>query len=177
MSKVIIAALASAVKSVKELPPTPTFDRAKSEQTLKDCTGLDGKDLAAMVDFAAKKHSDKYGDTETLAIQAVFNALASGIEGGFETLSPIMSRLATAARSAGKLSVTGSQWVSAIHGKDDAEKDVVALVAKVKTLRQGAKAWSEVQSALNLTDASRQQLYMIVKDLAKDKAKDFSPAA
>jgi len=81
------------------------------------------------------------------------------------------------ALATGKLSVTGSQWIAAIHGKDDAEKDVVALVSKVKTLRQNAKAWSEVQTALNLTDASRQQLYMIVKDLAKDKAKDFAPAA
>jgi hypothetical protein len=176
MSKVIITALAVALKSVKELPPTPTLNPAPIPEALK-AAGLDEKEVTQAVDFAAKKHADKYGDTETLAIQAVFNAMASGIEGGFETLSPIMSRLATAARSAGKLSVTGSQWMSTIHGKDDAEEKVVSLVSKVKTLRQSAKAWSEVQSALNLTDASRQQLYMIVKDLAKDKAKDFAPAA
>jgi hypothetical protein len=175
MSKAIISALANATKAVRELPPTPTFNPAPIREALKSA-GLDEKEVSQAVDFAAKKHADKYGDTESLAIQAVFNSLASGVEGGFETLSPIMSRMATAARSAGKLSVTGSQWLSAIHGKEDAEKEHIALVAKVKALRQGGKAWSEVQNTLNLSDASRQQLYMIAKDLPKDKAKEFANA-
>ena len=70
MSKLILSALAAAIKAVKELPPTPAFNPAPIRDALK-AAGLDEKEVSQAVDFAAKKHSDKYGDTETLAVQAV----------------------------------------------------------------------------------------------------------
>jgi hypothetical protein len=178
MSKVIIAALVSATKAVKELPPAPSFDITKAIAYFRDVEGQ--SEPAAKVSASARKakFDAEHGDGESIALQTVFNCLAEGVTDGLEGMSPIMSRLATAARAAGKVNVTAAQWSAALDGKPE-EPAHKELLEKARTLRGEGVAWSEIGERLKLSEATRQQLYIVCKALpeaVRVKVWGFYPA-
>jgi hypothetical protein len=161
MSKEIISALAAASKAVKALPPAPTFDPAPLRAAF-EAAQLPEKFIESALRESEAKFIATHGDTGERLIQTVLAELA-GACGGIEALSTVAGRMAKAARTEGKTSVTGSQWRAALEGKPEAPEHA-ALLKRAAKLRADEKPWSKIAEELNLTDAAQSQLYLLVKD-------------
>lgn len=160
MSKEIIAALAAASKAVRALPPAPTFDPAPIRAAFV-AANLPEKFIENALRESEAKFIATHGDTGERLIQTVLAELADAC-GGIEALSTVAGRMAKAARSEGKTTVTGSQWRAALAGEPE-QPEHATLLKRAAKLRAEEKPWSKIAEELNLTDAAQSQLYLLVK--------------
>ncbi len=176
MSKILTTALRSAIKALTELPPAPTFN-AEPIRAAFVASGLPESFIASALKESEKKHAATHGNTEENAVKAILSALSEAItggEGGIAQLSLICGRMATEARKAGKVNVTASEWSLALANDAKANPAHVALLEQAKALRAAGKPWSDMETTMNLSESTRQALYVTVKDHAR-KA-EFAPA-
>lgn len=170
----LFGGVVKALSALLSIPSSPVFNPAPIRAALKGA-GLDTKEVEQAVDFAAKKHAEKHGDTAAIELQAVINAIAGE---DIETFATTAARMAREARKAGKINLTPSEARDAVNGKTEdgkpAPAEHVKLVLEARKLRQAGKAWSEVYEALTLTDSAGVALYTAVKALPDAARKAWS---
>jgi hypothetical protein len=167
MSQKLTTALKSITASLKGLADAPAFDRAGVLKTIQTIPGLSDKEANNMVDYAEQQHAAKHGDTDTQALKLALMCLMDSF--GADNISTVARNMASERRNAGKLAYTQSQYNAALAGKPEegskeVNKAVVDIVNKAKALRLKATSWSDIEDQLNLSGASRQALYLEVKD-------------
>lgn len=158
--KEIIAALAAASKSVKALPPAPTFDPAPLRAAF-EAAQLPEKFIESALRESEAKFLATHGDTGERILATILAELAPAC-GGIEAVSTVAGRMAKAARTEGKTVVTGSQWRAALEGEPE-QPEHATLLRRAAKLRADEKPWSKIAEELNLTDAAQSQLYLLVK--------------
>ncbi len=163
--KLIVSALALASKSLKELPPAPTFDYdARLSIMLQAFEGMPDADTKAKnaCDRLSEQFTKAHGDTSDRFAKTVLAVIADSL-GGIEELAKVARDMASEARSAGKLSITGSEFEKALKGEKDARADVQTIVDKASDMRKQEKPapWSEIEEKLNLSPSTRQALYVL----------------
>lgn len=160
--KVILSALATASKSVKGLPPAPTFDPAPLRAAF-EAAQLPEKFIENALRESEKKFVATHGDTGERIARTVLADIAESL-GGIEELALLAGRMAKTARAEGKVNATASEWKAALEGEKDARAELQTLADKASDLRKDGKAWSEVAEALNLSPAAQSALYLVSKE-------------
>jgi len=64
------------------------------------------------------------------------------------------------AASEGKLQATTKEFKDALSGEPGARADLLPVAEKAAAMRKDGKAWSEIGNELNLSESTRQALYM-----------------
>jgi hypothetical protein len=168
-AKAILSALSNASKAVKEAPAAPIFDyEARYEMIRPAFEGLRDADQKARNSVnALKEQFEKVnGNTGEAMARLVLSTIAESL-GGIGEVSRIARGMASEVATAGKVSVTAGEWRKALKGESDAKPEHVSLCEKAIELRAAGKPWSEIGSALNIADSSRQQLYNVAKEFPK----------
>jgi hypothetical protein len=162
--KSILSALANASKTVKGLPPAPTFDPAPIRAAL-EAANLPEKFVENALRESEKKFISTHGDNAERLARTVIQDIAESL-GGLDEFARIAGRMASEARKEGKVNVTGAEWRAAAEGNKEAKPEHVTLLEKASDLRKDGKPWSEVQTLLGLSDAARSQLYTVAKEFS-----------
>jgi hypothetical protein len=158
----VIAALASASNAVKNLPAAPTFNGDALHKSFLDA-GLPEDFAKRAVEESKRKFEAIHGNTGEAVARAVIHSIADSL-GGLEEFARLASRLASDARAAGKVTVTGKDWEACAKEGKEAKPEHKTLFAKARELYREGKAWSEIETVLNLAPASRQQLYLVARE-------------
>jgi hypothetical protein len=160
--KSILAAIANASKTVKALPPAPTFDPAPIRAAF-EAANLPTKFIDSALAESERKFIATHGDNGERIARSVIQDIAESL-GGLDEFARIAGRMASEARKEGKVNVTGAEWRAAAEGDKEAKPEHVSLLEKASDLRKDGKPWSEIQTLLGLSDAARSQLYTVARD-------------
>ncbi len=166
--KLIVSALALASKSLKDLPPAPTFDYdARLSIMLQAFDGMPDADKKARnaCDRLKEQFTAANGDSSERYARTVIATIAESL-GGLDDFARVASNMASKARSEGKINVTKGEFEKAFKGDKEARADVLSLIDKASDMRKEAKpqAWSKIAEALNLSPATQQTLYLLSSD-------------
>jgi hypothetical protein len=166
-----VVALMAAIKAIETLPAAPAFDREARRALIATAfEGLPERFIDSALDEAEKKHKETHGDNGERITRAVITTLAPAF-GGLEEFAKVTRSMASEARKAGKVNVTGSEWRAALEGKEGTPPEHVSLAESASKLYKDGKPWSEIEESLNLSPASQQGLYLVSKDFP-----DYFPA-
>lgn len=167
---VLIIAMKALIEKLSNLPPVPVFDSSKLEAVLTE-TGASAKEIEQIVAFRLKAHNEKHGDGLTAQLRETFESL-SPVFGGADEFGKAIARLASEKRTAGKINLTTAEFKAAQDGKADAKADAVTVWNKTAQMRKEGQNWSKIQEVLNLSDATRVNIYNLAREL-----KEFQPVA
>lgn len=166
-----VLALLAAIKAVENLPAAPVFDREARRALIATAfEGLPSKFIDSALDEAERKHKETHGDNGERIARAVIESIAPAF-GGLEEFAKVTRGMASEARKAGKVSLTGLEWRAALEGKEGTPSEHIALVQSASKLYKDGKPWSEIHESLNLAPGSQQGLYLVSKDFP-----DYFPA-
>ena len=154
--------MSNANKTVKALPPAPTFDPAPLRAAF-EAANLPDKFVENALRESEKKFIATHGDNGERLARTVIAEIAESL-GGLDEFARIAGRMASEARAAGKVNVTASEWRAAAEGSKEAKSEHVTLLEKASDLRKEGKAWSEVEEMLGLSPSARSQLYLVARE-------------
>ena len=158
----LVIALRKALAKAEKAKPAKVFDEAAFRKDMAK-HGLPAQFIENATRESAKKWNAEHGDAGQAVCRDLL-AIISPALGGLDTVAEVSRDMAKEEREKGKVTATAKEFRDALSGEKDARADLLPIAEKAADLRKEGKAWSEIETALKLSENTRQALYMVSQE-------------
>jgi len=158
----LVAALTKALAQAEKAKPAKVFDEQAFRKDLAK-HGLPAAFIESATKESAKKWASEHGDNGEAQTRALLSIIAPSL-GGLDSIATVSAKMAKEEKEKGKVVATAKEFKDALTGEKDARAELRTIAEKAADMRKGGKAWSEIETALKLSENTRQALYMASQD-------------